>query len=51
MTATAPAPMNIGVFLSAGDLNEHYTQPTREVGELMGGGGHTLVWTDPIPGW
>jgi uncharacterized protein (TIGR00730 family) len=36
--------MNIGVFLSASDLDEPYTQPTREFGELIGRAGHTLVW-------
>jgi predicted Rossmann-fold nucleotide-binding protein len=36
--------MNIGVFLSATDLDELYTQPTREFGELIGRAGHTLVW-------
>jgi predicted Rossmann-fold nucleotide-binding protein len=36
--------MNIGVFLSASDLDELYTQPTREFGELIGRAGHTLVW-------
>jgi len=36
--------MNIGVFLSAADLGEHYTVPAREFGKLIGAGGHTLVW-------
>ncbi|MFD7087325.1 TIGR00730 family Rossman fold protein [Streptomyces sp. NPDC056730] len=36
--------MNICVFLSAADLPEHYTRPAREFGELIGKGGHTLVW-------
>ena len=36
--------MNIGVFLSAADLDERYTRPAREFGELIGKGGHTLVW-------
>lgn len=44
MTATAPTAMNIGVFLSAGDLDELYTRPTREFGDLIGKAGHTLVW-------
>jgi predicted Rossmann-fold nucleotide-binding protein len=35
--------MNIGVLLSASDLDELYTQPTREFGELIGRAGHTLV--------
>src|SRR5262249_43828306 len=39
-----PSPMNIGVFLSASDLDERCTRPTRECAELIGGGGHTLVW-------
>ena len=36
--------MNICVFLSAADLDERYTRPAREFGELLGTGGHTLVW-------
>ena len=36
--------MNICVFLSAADLDERYTRPAREFGELIGAGGHTLVW-------
>lgn len=36
--------MNIGVFLSAADLSEQYTEPAREFGKLLGAGGHTLVW-------
>lgn len=36
--------MNIGVFLSAADLSEQYTQPAREFGKVLGAGGHTLVW-------
>jgi uncharacterized protein (TIGR00730 family) len=36
--------MNICVFLSAADLDERYTAPAREFGELIGRGGHTLVW-------
>jgi uncharacterized protein (TIGR00730 family) len=36
--------MNIGVFLSAADLGEEYTEPAREFGKLMGAGGHCLVW-------
>ncbi|MFF2850330.1 TIGR00730 family Rossman fold protein [Streptomyces sp. NPDC058001] len=36
--------MNICVFLSAADLPERYTRPTREFAELLGKGGHTLVW-------
>lgn len=36
--------MNIGVFLSAADLDERYTVPAREFGRLIGEGGHTLVW-------
>jgi uncharacterized protein (TIGR00730 family) len=36
--------MNIGVFLSAADLGEQYTEPAREFGKLIGDGGHTLVW-------
>jgi uncharacterized protein (TIGR00730 family) len=38
------ASMNICVFLSAADLDERYTRPAREFGELIGKGGHTLVW-------
>lgn len=36
--------MNICVFLSAADLDERYTEPAREFAELLGKGGHTLVW-------
>jgi uncharacterized protein (TIGR00730 family) len=36
--------MNIGVFLSAADLDDRYTGPAAEVGERIGAGGHTLVW-------
>ena len=36
--------MNICVFLSASDLDERYTRPAREFAELLGKGGHTLVW-------
>lgn len=36
--------MNICVFLSAADLDERYTHPAREFAELLGTGGHTLVW-------
>ncbi|GAA4899516.1 TIGR00730 family Rossman fold protein [Streptomyces coeruleoprunus] len=36
--------MNICVFLSAADLDERYTGPAREFGELLAKGGHTLVW-------
>lgn len=36
--------MNICVFLSAADLAETYTRPARKFAELIGEGGHTLVW-------
>ncbi|MFD3731359.1 TIGR00730 family Rossman fold protein [Streptomyces sp. NPDC058632] len=36
--------MNICVFLSAADLDERYTRPAREFAQLLGKGGHTLVW-------
>lgn len=36
--------MNICVFLSAADLDDRYTGPAREFGELIGRGGHTLVY-------
>jgi uncharacterized protein (TIGR00730 family) len=36
--------MKICVFLSAADLSERYTRPAREFAELVGKGGHTLVW-------
>ncbi|MFE9682387.1 TIGR00730 family Rossman fold protein [Streptomyces sp. NPDC006285] len=36
--------MNICVFLSAAELDERYTGPAREFAELLGKGGHTLVW-------
>ena len=37
-------PMNICVFLSAADLDERYTESAREFAQLIGKGGHTLVW-------
>lgn len=43
MTA-APPTMNVCVFLSAADLDERYTRPARDLAELLGKGGHTLVW-------
>lgn len=36
--------MNVCVFLSAADLDERYTEPARAFAELLGKGGHTLVW-------
>jgi uncharacterized protein (TIGR00730 family) len=36
--------MHVCVFLSAADLDERYTLPAREFAELLGAGGHTLVW-------
>jgi uncharacterized protein (TIGR00730 family) len=36
--------MNICVFLSAADLDQRYTRPARDFAELLGRGGHTLVW-------
>jgi uncharacterized protein (TIGR00730 family) len=36
--------MNICVFLSAADLDARYTRPAREFAELLGKGGHALVW-------
>src|SRR5439155_3762018 len=36
--------MRICVFLSAADLDDRYTRPAREFAELIGKGGHTLVW-------
>src|ERR1700754_4962330 len=36
--------MNVCVFLSAADLDDRYTRPAREFAELLGKGGHTLVW-------
>src|SRR5947208_10660408 len=36
--------MQVCVFLSAADLDERYTVPAREFAELIGKGGHTLVW-------
>jgi predicted Rossmann-fold nucleotide-binding protein len=36
--------MKICVFLSAADLEERYTVPAREFAELLGSGGHTLIW-------
>lgn len=36
--------MRICVFLSAADVDEHYTHAAREFAELIGRAGHTLVW-------
>ena len=36
--------MRICVFCSAADLDERYTKPAGEFAELIGRGGHTLVW-------
>jgi uncharacterized protein (TIGR00730 family) len=36
--------VNICVFCSAADLDERYTAPAAEFAELIGKGGHTLVW-------
>ncbi len=36
--------MDICVFCSAADLDDRYTAPAREFAELIGKGGHTLVW-------
>ncbi|WP_338932202.1 TIGR00730 family Rossman fold protein [Streptomyces netropsis] len=36
--------MHISVFCSAADLDDRYTAPAREFAELIGKGGHTLVW-------
>ncbi|MFI1254406.1 TIGR00730 family Rossman fold protein [Streptomyces netropsis] len=36
--------MYISVFCSAADLDDRYTAPAREFAELIGKGGHTLVW-------
>ncbi|KOG64517.1 TIGR00730 family Rossman fold protein [Streptomyces sp. NPDC050617] len=36
--------MNICVFCSAADLDDRYTAPAREFAELIGKGGHTMVW-------
>ena len=36
--------MNVCVFLSAADLDERYTRPARDFAEILGKGGHTLVW-------
>ena len=36
--------MNVCVFLSAAELDERYTRPARDFAELLGKGGHTLVW-------
>ncbi|WP_431960723.1 TIGR00730 family Rossman fold protein [Actinacidiphila sp. bgisy160] len=36
--------MNICVFLSAADLEPRYTEPARQFAELIGKGGHALVW-------
>lgn len=48
MASTRPsrtvARMNICVFCSAADLDERYVAPAREFAELIGKGGHTMVW-------
>jgi uncharacterized protein (TIGR00730 family) len=36
--------MKICIFMSAADLDERYTVPAREFAELVGRGGHTLIW-------
>ncbi|MFF4315870.1 TIGR00730 family Rossman fold protein [Streptomyces sp. NPDC001507] len=36
--------MRICVFLSAADLDDRYTRPARDFAELIGKGGHSLVW-------
>jgi uncharacterized protein (TIGR00730 family) len=36
--------VNVCVFLSAADLDQRYTRPARDFAELLGKGGHTLVW-------
>ncbi|MCE3550867.1 TIGR00730 family Rossman fold protein [Pseudonocardia sp. RS11V-5] len=36
--------VRICVFLSGADLDERYTRPAREFAELLGKGGHTLIW-------
>ncbi|MEU2624977.1 TIGR00730 family Rossman fold protein [Streptomyces sp. NPDC007157] len=36
--------MKICVFLSSADLDDRYARPARELAELLGEGGHTLVW-------
>lgn len=43
-TGPYPGPVNICVFLSAADLDECCTRPAREFAQLLGKGGHTLVW-------
>jgi uncharacterized protein (TIGR00730 family) len=36
--------MNICVFCSANDLDEVYVRPARELAEMLGEAGHTLLW-------
>ncbi|MFJ3235356.1 TIGR00730 family Rossman fold protein [Streptomyces sp. NPDC086787] len=36
--------MRICVFLSSADLADRYSRPAREFAQLLGKGGHTLVW-------
>ncbi|GAA3179608.1 MULTISPECIES: TIGR00730 family Rossman fold protein [Streptomyces] len=36
--------MNICVFCSAADLDDRYTTPARQFAQLIGKGGHSLVW-------
>lgn len=36
--------MNVCVFCSANDLDEKYVTPARQLAELLGTAGHTLLW-------
>ena len=38
------SPLNVCVFCSAAELDDVYTKPAREFAELIGHGGHTLIW-------
>ena len=44
MSAKDRSPLNICVFCSAAELDAVYTESARELAELIGSRGHTLVW-------
>ncbi|HEV7625438.1 MAG TPA: TIGR00730 family Rossman fold protein [Streptomyces sp.] len=44
MVAKDSSPLNICVFCSAAELDAVYTESARELAELIGSRGHSLVW-------
>lgn len=44
MVAKDRSPLNICVFCSAAELGPEHTNPAREFAELIGNGGHALIW-------